>query len=122
MGHGFLIVEDLRPYSHTPQSVGLLWTSDQLVAQTSTWQHNTHNRQTSVPLEGFEPTIPTSERPLGSALFVFRFYRRLIMLFLSDSDRRDVTPIATSYKAIVLYFNAVTVSDGLVLGVEMGLP
>jgi len=24
-----------------PQSVGLLWTSDQLVAQTSTWQHTT---------------------------------------------------------------------------------
>jgi hypothetical protein len=25
-----------------PQSVGLLWTSDQLVAKTSTWQHTTH--------------------------------------------------------------------------------
>ena len=31
----------------SPQSVGLLWTSDQPVADTSTWQtHNTHNRQT----------------------------------------------------------------------------
>jgi hypothetical protein len=26
---------------HTPQSVGLIWTSDQLVAETSTWQHTT---------------------------------------------------------------------------------
>ena len=25
----------------TPQSVGLLWTSDQVVAETSTWQHTT---------------------------------------------------------------------------------
>jgi len=28
-------------HSDTTQSVGLLWTSDQLVAQTSTWQHTT---------------------------------------------------------------------------------
>jgi hypothetical protein len=36
--------------SHTmTQSVALLWTSDQPVAETSTWQiHNTHNRQTSI--------------------------------------------------------------------------
>jgi hypothetical protein len=25
-----------------PQSVGLIWTSDQLIAETSTWQHTTH--------------------------------------------------------------------------------
>jgi len=28
-------------HNDTPQSVGLLWTSDQLVAQTSIWQHTT---------------------------------------------------------------------------------
>jgi hypothetical protein len=32
---GFLIKHD------TPQSVGLLWTSDQLVTEASTWQHTT---------------------------------------------------------------------------------
>jgi hypothetical protein len=31
----------LRLHSDTPHSVGLLWTSDQLVAETSTWQHTT---------------------------------------------------------------------------------
>jgi len=31
-----LIIEDSRSHSATPQSVGLLWTSDQLVAETST--------------------------------------------------------------------------------------
>jgi len=33
---GFLIT-----HNDAPQSVGLLWTSDQLVADTSTWQHIT---------------------------------------------------------------------------------
>ena len=28
-------------HNDTPQSVGLLWTSDQFVAETSTWQHTT---------------------------------------------------------------------------------
>ena len=55
-------------HSDTPQSVGLLWTSDQLVAETSTWQHNTHNRQTSMPPAGFEPTISAGERPQTYAL------------------------------------------------------
>ena len=30
--------------------------------------HNTHNRQTSMPPVGFEPTIPASERPQTHAL------------------------------------------------------
>jgi len=36
VGQGILIVEALRSHSHTHHSVGLLWTSDQLVADTST--------------------------------------------------------------------------------------
>jgi len=53
-------------YQDPPQSVGVLWTSDQLVAETSTWQQ--HNRQTSMPSEGFEPTIPAGKRPQTYAL------------------------------------------------------
>jgi hypothetical protein len=30
--------------------------------------HNTHNKQTSMPPVGFEPTIPVSERPKTHAL------------------------------------------------------
>jgi len=43
MGHGLLILEVSRSHTmtRTPQSVGLLWTSDQLVTETSTWQHTT---------------------------------------------------------------------------------
>ena len=66
-GHVLLILDEVsRPHTHThthndaPQSVGLLWTSDQLVAQ--------HSQQTSMPPAGFEPTISTGERPQTHAL------------------------------------------------------
>jgi hypothetical protein len=36
LGQGLLIIEVSRLHSETPQSVGLLWTSDQPDAQTST--------------------------------------------------------------------------------------
>jgi hypothetical protein len=44
-------------------SVGLLWASDQPDTETSTWQHTTLKRETSMPPAIFEPTIPTSELP-----------------------------------------------------------
>jgi hypothetical protein len=42
--------------------VGLLWTSYQLVAETSTWQHTTLIRDKEWPV-GFEPTMPPSKWP-----------------------------------------------------------
>jgi hypothetical protein len=35
-GHGLLILEVSRSHDDAPQSVGLLWMSDQLIAETST--------------------------------------------------------------------------------------
>ena len=43
VGQGLLIVEDSCSHSSTPQS-GLLWMSDQFVAETSTLQHSTLTR------------------------------------------------------------------------------
>ena len=60
VGQGLLIIESTRSHSDTPQSVGLLWTSDQPDADTST--HITHNRQTYMPLAGIESVIPATER------------------------------------------------------------
>jgi len=62
-------------HNDAPQLVGLLWTCDQPVAETSTWtKHYTHNRQTSMSPVEFETKISAGERllrltarPLGSA-------------------------------------------------------
>jgi len=62
---GFLS-EVARSHSDTPHSVGLLWTSDHPVADTSTWQHTTLT--TERPRVGFEPTISAGERPQTHAL------------------------------------------------------
>ena len=64
LGQGLLIVEASRSHSGTPQSIGLLWTSDQPDAETSTWQHTTLTKEgLPFPPAGFEPAIPSSERP-----------------------------------------------------------
>jgi hypothetical protein len=64
---GFLFFH-LITLRHTPQSVGFLWTRDQPVAETSTWQHKHCARQTAMPPVGFEPTIPASARPQAYGL------------------------------------------------------
>jgi hypothetical protein len=63
------IIEGSRSHSDTPHSVGLLWTSDQPEAETSTGQHTTlttdihlyHRRDSN-------PKIPASERPQNQTL------------------------------------------------------
>jgi hypothetical protein len=62
-GLGSLTVEVTRSHSLTHSlTVGLIWTSDQPVAEAATYTtHNTHKSQTSLPPAGFEPTIPASE-------------------------------------------------------------
>jgi hypothetical protein len=66
---GFLIT-----HNDVPQSVGLLWTSDQLVAETSTWQHTTHTtdrhpcpRWDSNPRSQQAQGRRSTARPLGPA-------------------------------------------------------
>ena len=46
----------------------LLWTSDQLVAETSTWQHKTLTTNIHASPVVFEPTISAGERPQTYAL------------------------------------------------------
>ena len=56
-------------HNDASQWVGFLWTSDQLVAETSTWQHTTLTTDKHpCPPVGFEPTISTGERPQTYAL------------------------------------------------------
>ena len=68
-GQDRLTIEVSASPSDTPQSVGLLWTSDRPVAETSTWQHKTLTKDIHLcPSAWFEPSVPASERPLGLAL------------------------------------------------------
>ena len=64
------VVADVsRSYSDTPQSVGFVWKRNKPVAGTFICTtHNTHNKQTSMPLAGFEPAIPSSELSQTHAL------------------------------------------------------
>jgi hypothetical protein len=49
-GYGLLVSRGfLITHNDAPQSVGPLWTSDQLVAETSTWQHTTHTTNIHAP-------------------------------------------------------------------------
>jgi hypothetical protein len=58
LGQGFLIIETSQSHSDTPHSVGLLWTSDQPVAETLL---NTHKRQPSMTPARFELAVSGSE-------------------------------------------------------------
>jgi hypothetical protein len=69
VGQGLLIIEASQSHSGTPQSVGLVWASNQPDAETSTSAtHNSHNRQTSMPPAGLAYTIPANERQQKHAL------------------------------------------------------
>ena len=64
MGQGLLIIEASRSHSDTPQSVGILWTSDQPDEET-TW--NNHKRHISTSPAEIEPTNPANEWPQSHA-------------------------------------------------------
>jgi hypothetical protein len=81
-GQGLLILEVSRSHSlDVPQPVGLIWTSDQLVAETSTWQHTTlktdkhpcprrDSNLQSWQASGCRPT-PQTARPLRPARYKY---------------------------------------------------
>jgi len=69
VAQGLLIIEASSSHLDKPLSVGLLWMSDQPVAETSTWQH-TSLTWDRLPCFGRDSnsTIPTSERPQTQAV------------------------------------------------------
>ena len=89
VGQGLLITEDSWSHSDTPQSVGLLWTSDRPVAKTSTWQHS---RETSTPLAGFEPTIPVKSAAADPRLSPRGHWDRLTVNLLSFHSSQNLDP------------------------------
>jgi len=55
-------------HNDVPPSIGLLWTSDQFVAETSIWHHTTLTKEKHSGPVGFKPTISTGEWPQTYAL------------------------------------------------------
>ena len=66
--HSLLSLEVSKSHNGAPQSVRLLWSNDELFAETSTWQHTTLIINIHVPRGGFEPTISAVERLQNYAL------------------------------------------------------
>jgi hypothetical protein len=75
---GFLITHIQR------DTLELLWTSDQPVAENSTYTVQ-HNRQTSMPREGFETATAAKKRPQTYALDRGHWDRHIA------SNRKDIT-------------------------------
>jgi hypothetical protein len=67
VGQDLLIIEDSWSHADTPHSVGLLWTSDQPDAETSTWQHTTPT--TSIHATGDIRTHNPRKRAAADPLF-----------------------------------------------------
>ena len=104
----FLIIEASRLHSDKPQSIVLLWWSDQPVSETSTWQHTharaharTRKRQTSMPLAGLEPPMPRLNRAATGILFhhymlkirqpsVYREHIKTVNMFEEQGHRQDI--------------------------------
>jgi hypothetical protein len=69
VGQGLLTVQDSWTHSTRHITIGRTppdeWSARRRDLYLTT--HNTHKRQTSIPMAGFEPTIPASERPQNHA-------------------------------------------------------
>jgi hypothetical protein len=80
VSRGFLITQN-----DAPQSVGLLWTSDQPVTETSTWQHNTHNKNFRTHNRSRRAAVDLRFRPRGH----WDGHKTLIIESLLDTITKD---------------------------------
>jgi len=85
-GQVLFIVQLSKSHSDAPHSVRLLWTSDQPIAETSTWQHTTITRDRNPCLGGIRTRNPRKRvaedphlRPRGHR---GRPYRGLVLHFM----------------------------------------
>jgi hypothetical protein len=114
-----------RFLDHTSQSVGLIWTNDQLVAETSTWHHTTlttdrhpYPRWDSNPqtqqANGCRPTSSTA-RPLEPAitacslLFLWTsidwsFWTEHVLLFVRQVVQLSTFNFSNMYSCLLLSF------------------
>jgi hypothetical protein len=63
VGQRLFFINASKSHSYTSPSVGLLWTSDRPVANTTAGQHATLTRHAFTTPMGFEPAVPASKQP-----------------------------------------------------------
>jgi hypothetical protein len=89
-GYGLLVYEVfVITHNDATHSVVLLWTSDQIVPDTSTWQHTTHTPQTNIPATAGIRThdrrrrvaVDLRLRPRGHWDRHFHMIKKVIFLF-----------------------------------------
>jgi hypothetical protein len=97
VGQGLLLIEAWRSYSDTPHSVGLLWTNDQPVAETSTWQDTTLTRDIHAP-DGIR-TSNSSKRVLDSAATSYTLYLRSAFFWDITQPRVVYRRLGTTYRS-----------------------
>jgi hypothetical protein len=95
---GFLIT-----HNDAPQSVGLLWTSDQLVAETSTWYHTIHTTNIHAP-----GGIRTHDRRLATGAGVPHPLKREI---LQEYITEKIRPYKAVYCGDLTNLHVSAVSD-----------
>jgi hypothetical protein len=129
LGPGRLVVEGsrshtirhthARTHAHThTYPLGLLWTSDQLVAETSTWKRTTITTENihAPPPEGFEPVIPATERLQNYARRRGHWDRRVHRI--TEIKLRifsDTTLDRTEYVLLFMYFYILNRMDSVKL-------
>jgi hypothetical protein len=90
MGYCLVIIEASQTHSDIPHSVGLLWTGDRPVTETSTWQHTTLTTEKNTPC-GFRIRNPGKReaenprlRPRGPRVILTSYNLTIIALILSN--------------------------------------
>jgi hypothetical protein len=90
LNQGLLIVEDSWSHSDTPHSVGLLWTSDQLDAETSAWQ-TTLKKDQNIHAPGGIRTHNPSQRAAADQRIRPRGHCSVGCEFSSQTPNRELT-------------------------------
>ena len=94
-------------HADTPYSLGLPWKSDKPDAENFTWQNSTPKRQTSMSPAGFEPSIPTSEKPQTNPLDRMATGIIFQMLILRNYVNSIVARNRVTYVATLMMDNSI---------------
>ena len=108
-GHGLLILEVSRSHTHkdAAQFVGILWTSDQLLAETSTCQHTTLKypcpRWDSNPRsQQASGRRPYTTRPVGPAVNTCK----ILQMYSYNQTSTHICTYIHTYKNTQIYSHA----------------